>query len=74
MDKEKLKSFMEASGGGWVTWKRNSPYASHMGGIWERQIRSARSIQSSLMQAHGRSLDEESIATLMAETEVILNS
>ena len=38
MDKEKLKSFMEASEGDWVTWKRNSPYASHMGGIWERQI------------------------------------
>ena len=31
MDKEKLQSFMQASGGYWITWKRNPPYASHMG-------------------------------------------
>ena len=65
---------MQASGGDWITWKRNPPYASHMSGVWERQIHSARSILSSLMQTHGRSLDEESLATLMAETEGILNS
>ena len=74
MDKEKLQSFMQASGGDWITWKRNPPYASHMGGVWEHQICSARSILSSLMQTHSRSLDEESLATLMAETEGILNS
>ena len=74
MDKEKLQSFMQASGSDWMTWKRNPPYASHMGGVWEHQICSARSVLSSLMQTHGRSLDEESLATLMAETEGILNS
>ena len=74
MEMEKLRSFMQASGGDWVTWKRNPPYSSHMGGVWECQIRSARSIYSSLMQTHSRSLDEESRATLMAETERILNS
>ena len=74
MDKEKLQSFTQASGGDWITWKRNPPYASHMGGVWEHQIHSAHSILSSLMQTHGRSLDEESLATLMAETEGILNS
>ena len=51
-----------------ITWKKNPPYASHMGGVWEHQICSAYSILSSLMQTHGRSLDEESLATLMAET------
>ena len=40
----------------------------------EHQIRSASSILSSLMQTHDRSLDEKSLATLMAETEGILNS
>ena len=74
MDKEKLQSFMQASGGDWITWKRNPPYASHMGGVWERQICPARSILSSLMQTHSRSLDEESLAMLMTETEVMLNS
>ena len=74
MDKEKLQSFMQASGANWITWKRNPPYASHMGGVWERQIRSARSILSSLMQTYDKSLDEKSLATLMAETGGILNS
>ena len=74
MDKEKLNSFMQASGSDWVTWKRNPPYASHMGGVWGYQIHSGHSILSSLMQTHGRSLDEESLATPMAETEGVLNS
>ena len=51
-----------------ITWKKNPPYASHTGGVWDGQICSAYSILSSLMQTHGRSLDEESLATLMAET------
>ena len=63
MDKKKLQSFMQASDGDWITWKRNPHYASNMGGVWECQIRSACSILSSLMQTHGRSLDEESLAT-----------
>ena len=45
-----------------------------MGGVWERQIRSYRSILSSLIQTHGRSLGQESLATLMGETERVLNS
>ena len=74
MDKEKLQFFMQASDGDQGTWKKNPPYASHIGGLWERQIHSACSILSSLMQTNGRSLDEESLATVMAETEKILNS
>ena len=50
MDKNKLQSFMQASGGDLITWKRNPPYASDMGGVWGRQICSARSILSSLME------------------------
>ena len=45
-----------------------------MGGIWERQIRSARGILASLLQTHGHSLDEESLQTLVAETEAVFNS
>ena len=77
MDKKKIHFFMQASGGDWVSWKRNPPSppdASHMDGVWERQIRSVCSILSSPMQTHGRSLDEESLAKLMSETEGILNS
>ena len=49
MDKEKLQSFMQTSGGDWVIWKSSSPYVSHTGGVWELQIGSARYILSFLM-------------------------
>ena len=52
----------------------NPPMASHMGGVWERQIRSARTILSSLIRTHSMSLDEESLSTLFAEVEAIVNS
>ena len=48
--------------------------ASHMGGIWERQIRSARNILASLLRTHSSSLDEESLNTLFTEVEAIVNS
>ena len=47
MDKEKLQSFMQASGIDWITWKRNPPYATIMVGVSELQIHSVRSILSS---------------------------
>ena len=58
----------------WIQWKRNPPLASHMGGVWERQIQSVRNILSSLMKTHGVSLDEESLNTLFVEVEGIVNS
>ena len=57
----------------WIAWKKNSPTASHMGGVWERQVRSARTILSSLIRTHSMSLDEESLSTLFTEVEAIVN-
>ena len=57
-----------------IKWKRNPPAASHMGGVWERQIRSVRSILSALMREYGHALDDESFRTLMTEVECIINS
>ena len=57
-----------------IKWKRNPPAASHMGGVWECQIRSVRSILSALMREYGHVLDDESLRTLMAEVECIINS
>ena len=48
--------------------------ASHLGGAWERQIRSAQRILSSLLQTHGKAFGKKSLLTLMVETEGILNS
>ena len=47
-----------------------------MGGIWERQIRSARYVIAALThgKTHGKSLDDESLRALMTEVEAIINS
>ena len=57
-----------------IDWKFNPPAASHMGGVWERQIRTARKILDTLMREHGSRLDDESLRTLMCEVESIINS
>ena len=45
-----------------------------MGGVWERQIRSARSILVSLLKNHSECLKDESLHTLTIELESIVNS
>ena len=54
-----------------ITWKFNPPAASHMGGAWERTIRSIRKILRALL---GQQLvSDEMLRTLMSEVEGILN-
>ena len=74
MDKEKIKDFLIENGCDWIGWKRNPPTASHMGGVWERQIRSVREILNSLLKNHGHILNDESLHTLLLEAEAIVNS
>ena len=52
----------------------NVPHASHMGGMWEREIWTVRSVLTGLLQSHGNQLDDESLRTLMIEAEAIVNS
>ena len=61
-------------GGQWIQWKRNPPAASNMGGVWERQIRSAHSILVALLKIHVTSLNDESLCTFLAEVEAIVNT
>ena len=74
MNHTKIKHFLQGKGADWLVWIKNTPAASHMGGVWERQIRSARNILSSLLKVHGNSLNDEALSTLMSEVEAILNS
>ena len=55
-----------------VKWVFNPPYASHMGGVWERLIRSVRTIMSSLV--HKQALDDERLDTIFCEVESVLNN
>ena len=54
--------------------RKNPPGPSHMGGIWECQICSARAILEGLLKTHGSSLNSENLRTLITETEAIINS
>ena len=58
----------------WINWEKNVPVSSHMGGVWERQIRTVRSVLTSILKSHTRLLDNESFCTLIAEVEAIVNS
>ena len=58
----------------WFAWKMNVPHTSHMGGVWERQIKTVRSVLTGLLENHGNQLDDESLRTLMIEAEAIVNS
>lgn len=49
----------------------NPPAASHMGGVWERMIRSVRKILAVLLKE--QTLTDETLLTLMCEVETTIN-
>ena len=68
---DKIRNFLAANNCEFVF---NAPHASHMGGVWERLIHSARSILASLFNDCGKQLDDDSLRTLLTETASIMNS
>ena len=53
-------------------WKFNPPAAPHMGGSWERLVRSVKQVMSGLME--DRALTDPQLYTLLTEVESILNT
>ena len=74
MDVDKLKQRLLEENCDLISSRMNVPHASHMGGSWERQIRTVRSVISGLLDSHGEQLDDESLRTFMVEAEAIINS
>jgi hypothetical protein len=68
---EKVRNFLVDNGCDFIF---NVPHASHMGGVWERQIRSVRNALSALLGSQGHQLDDESFRTFMCEAANIVNS
>lgn len=73
-NQDKVKDFLTKNDCELIEFKFNVPHASHMGGVWERMIRSTRSVLSSLLNQLGEQLDDESFRTLMTEAENVINS
>ena len=74
MDQKKVGEYLLSNKCDWIGWERNPPSASHMGGVWERQIRTIRAILNSLLRDNSTKLDDESLQTLLCEAECIVNS
>ena len=70
MDHDQIQEKLRKEGTNWIF---NPPAASHMDGVWERQIRIIRKVLSTLLQEHGNRLDDESLRTLLCEVEAIMN-
>ena len=74
MDDGKITQELLSSNCDWIAFQMNVPHASHMGGVWERQIRTVRNVLTALMIGNETQLDDELLLTLMAEVEAIVNS
>ena len=71
LNQEKIKEFGLQRD---VQWYFNLPHASHMGGVWERQIRTIRKILTSQLHQHADKLTDEVLETLFSEVESMINS
>ena len=74
MDQGKISAFLSEQGCDWMKCETNTPTASHMGGVWERMIRTVKSVLTSLLKSSPRVLDEETLRTFLTEAEGIVNS
>lgn len=52
----------------------NVPNASHMGGVWERQIRTVRNVLNSMFSIHKNRIDTSTLRTFFYEAMAIVNS
>ncbi|KAA0708008.1 hypothetical protein E1301_Tti024137 [Triplophysa tibetana] len=52
----------------------NFPSSSHMGGVWERQIRTIRSVLTAILDQSAKRLDSASLRTFLYEVMAIINS
>ena len=71
LDHDRIKVFMAERQCDFVM---NAPYSSYVGGVWERQIRSVRSVLTSIIQEHPIRLDTASFRTFLYEAMFIVNS
>ena len=68
---EKIRNFLAENQCDFVL---NSLHSSHMGGAWERHIRTIRNILTTMLDQHGVRLDTSTLRTFFYEAMAICNS
>ena len=69
LDKSQIVSYCAKQS---IDWHFNPPHSSHMGGLWERVIRTIRKVLQGVLR--NTSLTDDSLLTLFCEVESIVNS
>ena len=69
LDKDRIQAFAASRG---IVWTFNPPSAPHMGGVWERLVRSVKEVMTGLLQE--KVLTDPQLSTLLTEVESILNN
>ena len=67
MNGSRINKYLQMYGADWIIWINNPPMASHMGGVWEKQIRTTRGILNALVKTWSKILYNESLYTLLVE-------
>ncbi|XP_060081073.1 uncharacterized protein LOC132560424 [Ylistrum balloti] len=70
LDDQALQRYLSDKGCDYIGFKMNVPSASHMGGVWERQIRSVRNVLASLMHQSSSQLDDETLRIFLCEVSL----
>ena len=71
LDKDRIQSYLTNNRCEFVM---NVPHSSHWGGVWERQIRTTRSILNTILGDYKARLDTSSLRTFLYEVMAIINS
>ena len=74
LNRDRIHIYLSENDCDWTEFNMNTPKSSHIGGIWERLIKTVRSVLAGLLQEMGTQLEDESLRILFTEAENIINS
>ena len=74
LNKDEIRQELLRNNCDWFEFNMNVPAASHMGAVWERQIRTVRNVLSAILERNGTQLNDEALTTFMSEVEAVVNS
>ena len=74
LDNNKIANELQRHKCDWFTFRMNVPSSSHMGGVWERQVRSVRNVLNAILEKNGSQLNDEALRTFLCEAEATVNS